>query len=159
MPQFQTRRFVPYTARQMFDLVADVESYPQFLPLCEGLTVRSRRPIPEGEEVVATMRVGYKAIQESFTSRVTLVPAQLTVRAAYLDGPFSRLENRWSFVDRTGGGCDVEFFISYEFKSVMLGMLMGGLFDTAFRKFTTAFENRARKIYGPPQRPVIMPSS
>lgn len=156
MPQFQTRRFVPYSARQMFDLVADVARYPEFLPLCEGMTIRSRRPLGEGEEVVATMRVGYKAIQESFTSRVTLEPAKPFVKAEYIDGPFSRLENRWQFIDRPGGGCDVDFFITYEFKSMMLGMLMGGLFDTAFRKFTTAFEERARKIYGPPQRPAVV---
>src|SRR5690606_485343 len=133
---------VPYSARQMFDLVADVARYPEFLPLCEGMTIRSRRPLPEGEEIVATMRVGYKAIQESFTSRVTLDPGKLFVKAEYIDGPFSRLENRWTFIDRPGGGCDVDFFITYEFKSMMLGMLMGGLFDAAFRKFTTAFEER-----------------
>lgn len=159
MPQFQTRRTVPYSARQMFDLVADVERYPEFLPLCEGLTIRSRKAVPDGEEIIATMRVGYKAIQESFTSRVTLEPAKPFVKAEYIDGPFSRLENRWQFIDRPGGGCDVDFFITYEFKSMMLGMLMGGLFDTAFRKFTTAFEERARKIYGPPQRPAVVSST
>lgn len=159
MPQFQMRRFVPYTARQMYDLVADVERYPEFLPLCEGLTIRSRRPTADGDEIIATMRVGYKAIQESFTSRVTLVPGRPFVKAEYIDGPFSRLENRWSFTDRPAsdpvGGCDVEFFITYEFKSMMLGLLMGSLFDTAFRKFTAAFEDRARAIYGPPQRPAV----
>ena len=84
----------------MFARVADVENYPQFLPLCEGMTVRSRRPLPEGEEIVATMQVGYKAIKESFTSRVTLVPAKLSVKAEYIDGPFSHLVNRWTFADQ-----------------------------------------------------------
>lgn len=137
----------------MFDLVADVEQYPQFLPMCTGLTVRERRTDPQGREViVAVMSVGYKAIRESFTSRVTLDRANLKILVEYVDGPFRYLENVWIFRDRETGssahGAEVEFFIDYEFKSRMLGVLMGGLFDTAFRKFAEAFERRADLVYG-----------
>ena len=137
----------------MFDLVADVEQYPQFLPMCTGLTVRERRTDAQGREViVAVMSVGYKAIRESFTSRVTLDRANLKILVEYVDGPFRYLENVWIFRDREtdsgAHGAEVEFFIDYEFKSRMLGVLMGGLFDTAFRKFAEAFERRADMVYG-----------
>lgn len=152
MPTFQTTRRVPYTPRQMFDLVADVERYPQFLPLCEALTLRSREEKPDRTILIATMVAGYKAIHEQFTTRVTLLPGDNRVLVEYLDGPFSHLENRWSFRPAPGG-CDVEFYIDYEFRSRMLGLLVGALFDKAFRKFAEAFEARARAIYGPARLP------
>ena len=148
MPRFETRRRVPYSARQMFDLVADVERYPEFLPLCETLRVRSRESKNGHDVLVADMEVGYGAIRERFTSRVALDPARSSILVNYIDGPFKRLENRWNFIDAADGGSDVVFLIDYEFKSIVLQMLMGGLFDTAFRKFTDAFEVRARRIYG-----------
>jgi coenzyme Q-binding protein COQ10 len=150
MPSFSTKRRVRYTARQMFDLVADVEQYPQFLPLCEALTVRSREKRGASTVLVATMEVGYKAIREAFTTRVTLNPDQATVLVEYLEGPFRRLENWWRF-DPVPGGCEVDFFIDYEFRSAMLGLLVGALFDRAFRKFAEAFERRAGVIYGLPE--------
>jgi coenzyme Q-binding protein COQ10 len=134
----------------MFDLVADVEQYPQFLPLCEALTVRSREKRGASTVLVATMEVGYKAIREAFTTRVTLNPDQATVLVEYLEGPFRRLENWWRF-DPVPGGCEVDFFIDYEFRSAMLGLLVGALFDRAFRKFAEAFERRAGVIYGLPE--------
>ncbi|MEZ5849538.1 MAG: type II toxin-antitoxin system RatA family toxin [Hyphomicrobiaceae bacterium] len=147
MPAFETTRRVAFTPTQMFDLVADVERYPEFLPLCEGLRVLSREQAEGGDEViVAAMDVGYKAVRETFTSRVRLDRAALRVSADLVNGPFRHLENRWSFVEAPGG-CDVRFAISYEFKSLMLQMLMGALFDQAFRKFTEAFEERARRVY------------
>jgi coenzyme Q-binding protein COQ10 len=142
-----TRR-VPYTAAQMFDLVADVERYPEFLPLCESLAVTSRAEQGGKTVLVATMGVGYKAIRERFTTRVTLDPAGLKIVVEYLDGPFRHLENRWTFVDVEGGGSDTGFWIDYEFKSPLLGLLMGKMFDTAFHKFAEAFETRARQVYG-----------
>lgn len=148
MPKFETTRLVPFTAQQMFDIVADVEKYPLFLPLCEALTVESRTPSGDNEVVIATMSVGYKNIRETFRTRVTLQPAVPTILVEYLDGPFRRLENRWRFVAATETASDVHFFIDYEFKSVMLGVLMGALFDKAFRKFSEAFEDRARHVYG-----------
>lgn len=149
MPQFSTKRTVNHSARKMFDLVADVEQYPQFLPLCEALTVRSRKERDGKTLLVADMSVGYKAIRESFTSQVLLRPDDLAIDVKYLDGPFRYLENRWNFEDLEGSQqSDVHFFIEYEFKSAMLGMLMGAMFDRAFRMFATAFEKRADQIYG-----------
>lgn len=148
MPQFSTTRRARHTAAEMFDLVADVERYPEFVPLCRALKVRRRIPQAEGVEVlVADMTVAYKLVRESFTSRVTLDRPNLQVLVEYLEGPFSRLENRWTFHPVDERSCDVEFFISYEFKSRTLGLLMGSMFDLAFRRFAVAFEHRADKIY------------
>ena len=149
MPSFRVTRRVRHSAEQMYDLVADVERYPEFLPLCESLRVIRRQDNPEGGQVlVAEMGVGYKAIRERFTTRVSLDPGARKIVAEYIDGPFRHLENRWTFKDAEGGGCDVDFFITYEFKSRTLGLLMGSMFDRAFRKFTDAFEGRAARIYG-----------
>ena len=148
MTQFETRHHVAFTAQQMYDLVADVDKYPQFLPLCEGLVVRSRTASADDHLIVADMTVGYKAIRESFTSRVTLTPALHRVVAHANDGPFRHLENRWQFLDTPAGGCDVQFFVAYEFKSMMLQLLMGAMFEHAVRRFTGAFEERARAVYG-----------
>ena len=150
MPTFRTVRPVAHSPAQMFGLVADVERYPEFLPLCEDLRILRRVQSGEGiETLVATMAVGYKAIRETFTSRVTLDPAHRAILVEYVDGPFKYLENRWTFKP-TPGGCEVEFFINYEFKSFALGLLMGSMFDKAFKKFTQAFEERANEIYGRP---------
>lgn len=148
MPSFSTRRRVRHTAGDMYDLVADVERYPEFLPLCSALKVRSREKGPGGDEIIiADMTVAYKLIRETFRSRVTLQRTQLLILSEYLDGPFSRMENRWTFVPAGEGACDVEFYIDYEFKSRMLGLLMGAMFDVAFRRFAAAFERRADDIY------------
>ena len=150
MPTFRSTRPVRHSATQMFDLVADVERYPEFLPLCEDLRILRRVQSGEGiETLVATMAVGYKAIRETFTTRVTLDHPRLRITVEYVDGPFQYLENRWTF-RQTPGGCDVEFYINYEFKSFALGLLMGSMFDKAFKKFTQAFEERANEIYGRP---------
>jgi coenzyme Q-binding protein COQ10 len=134
----------------MFALVADVERYPEFLPMCEALTVRSRR---EGDGITmltADMTVGYKALRETFTSQVTLRPAENRIDVKYLEGPFRYLENRWDFVGTPDGGTEIRFFIDYEFKSRILGAVMGAMFDRAFRMFAEAFEKRADRIYGEP---------
>jgi coenzyme Q-binding protein COQ10 len=149
MPQFSTRRRVQHSASDMFDLVADVERYPEFVPLCQSLAVRKRMPGSEGREViVADMTVAYKLIRETFTSRVTLDPAKLTILVEYLEGPFRRMNNRWSFRPATDSACDVEFFLAYELRSRALGLLMGSVFDAAFRRFAIAFERRADQVYG-----------
>ena len=147
MPRFQSTREVSFTPQQMFDLVADVEAYPQFLPLCEDLRIRRKVQCTEGLDVlVADMAVGYKAIHETFTTRVTLDPAQHQILVTYLEGPFSHLDNRWKFLP-SDKGCKVDFYIDYEFRNRMLGVLMGAMFDKAFRKFSEAFEARAALIY------------
>ena len=133
----------------MFDLVADVERYPEFVPLCQTLRVRRRTTDDQGLEIlVADMEVGFRAIREKFTSKVTLDRAKLKVLVEYVDGPFSRLENIWNFRDETSGDSLVAFFIAYDFRSKVLGALMGSMFDSAFRKFSAAFEARADAVYG-----------
>jgi coenzyme Q-binding protein COQ10 len=133
----------------MFDLVADVEKYPAFVPMCEKLVVHDRMPLDHGRfALVADMTVGYKVFRETFTSRVTLDRPALNILVEYLDGPFRSLENRWHFRPQGEDACDIEFFITYEFRSRTLGMLMGSVFDAAFRRFAHAFEARADKIYG-----------
>jgi coenzyme Q-binding protein COQ10 len=151
MPSFSTQRHVRFSAEQMFALVADIEKYPEFLPLCTGLRVISRRPLGQGEELTARMSVGYKSIAENFTTRVLTDPSDRHIEVSYLDGPFKRLNNRWRFID-DATGCVVDFFIDYEFRSRLLGALMGAMFDQAFRRFTQAFEERAAKIYRTPGR-------
>jgi coenzyme Q-binding protein COQ10 len=132
----------------MFDLVADVEKYPQFVPLCSALRVKSRTQKGDTTVIVAEMTAAYKLIHQTFTSRVTLDKAALKILVEYLDGPFSRLQNRWAFAPTGEDTCEIEFFIDYEFKSRTLAMLMGAMFDTAFRKFSAAFEKRADEVYG-----------
>ena len=149
MPQFSTKRPVRHSASDMFDLVADVERYPEFVPLCRDLKVRSRTAKGEGVEIlVASMTVAYKVVRETFTSRVTLDKPQLQILVEYLDGPFSHLQNRWVFHPTGNETCEVEFFIDYEFRSRVLAVLMGAMFDAAFRRFAAAFEKRADEIYG-----------
>ena len=151
MPRFTSKRRVHHTAPEMFDLVADVERYPEFVPLCQALKIRQRTPQPDGTEIViADMTVSFKLVRESFTSRVTLDRASLKILVEYLQGPFSNLENRWTFEPKSERSCDVGFFLAYEFKSRMLAMLMGTMFDTAFQRFAAAFEKRADVIYGRP---------
>lgn len=136
----------------MFDLVADVERYPEFVPLCQSLKVRQRTQNPDGTEtVIADMGVAFQLVRESFTSRVTLDRANRRIIVEYLKGPFSKLENRWTFEPKSDGACDVGFFISYEFKSRMLAVLMGAMFDAAFQRFAAAFEKRADVVYGTPR--------
>ena len=151
MPKFSSKRRVRHTAPQMFDLVADVERYPEFVPLCQSLKIRQRTPQPDGTEiVVADMTVSFKLVRESFTSRVTLDRPNLKILVEDLKGPFSNLENRWSFEAKSDIECDVGFYLAYEFKSRVLALLMGTMFDTAFQRFASAFEKRADVIYGKP---------
>ena len=147
MPQFETRRIVKHSPDRMYALVADVERYPEFLPLCEALAIRSRRERNGKTLLVADMTVGYKAIRETFTTQVLLAPAERAIDVKYIEGPFRYLDNRWRFEPVGEGGCAVHFFIDYEFKSRILGALMGSMFDRAFRMFSEAFEKRADEIY------------
>jgi coenzyme Q-binding protein COQ10 len=148
MPKFSTTRRVQHPASEMFDLVADVESYPQFLPLCRDMKVRRRTPRADGIEVlVADMTVAYKMISETFSSRVTLDKSRSEILVEYLDGPFRELENRWTFRPTGEQSCEVQFYIAYEFRSRALGLIMGTMFDAAFRRFAEAFERRADAVY------------
>ncbi|MBB4954674.1 coenzyme Q-binding protein COQ10 [Agrobacterium vitis] len=147
MPKFETRRIVKHSPDRMYALVADIERYPEFVPLCESLSIQSRKERDGKTLLIANMSVGYKAIRETFTTQVLLMPAECAIDVKYIEGPFKYLDNRWRFEDAADGGCTVHFFIDYEFKSRILGALMGSMFDRAFRMFTEAFETRADKIY------------
>jgi coenzyme Q-binding protein COQ10 len=148
MPELSTTKRVRHAAAEMFDLVADVERYPEFVPLCRSLTVRERKQEGGKDVIVANMTVAYKLVRQTFTSRVTLDRPNLQILVQYLEGPFRQLNNTWKFRSVAPHDCDVEFFIAYEFQSRTLGMLMGAMFDTAFRRFAGAFERRADEIYG-----------
>ncbi len=148
MNTFRTKRQVSHSAKNMYAVVADIAHYPDFLPLCESLVIKSREQ--EGSKTILTadMTVGYKMINETFTSRVTLDPGNLKILVEYLDGPFSHLENIWLFKGDKKFSSEVDFYISYQFRSRMLQMLMGSMFDKAFRKFAVDFERQADRVYG-----------
>ena len=150
MPSFRSARVVRHSPQQMFDLVADCDKYPEFLPFCVSMKARPRGTDANGSEIVlAEMEVGYKAIHERFVTRNTFDRDALKITVEYVEGPFSRLRNIWNFSPE-GAGCKVEFYIDYEFKSRLLAILMGSMFDAVFRTFASAFEARADKIYGKP---------
>lgn len=165
METFRTQRRVPFTPRQMFDLVADVESYPEFLPLCEGMRVRSRQQLladagggEPSEVLVADMTMGYRAIRETISSRVTLEPQIPRVGVRYLSGPFSRMTNEWRF-EPVPEGCIVQFYIAYEVRNPLLRYLVSQLFDKAFKRFASAFEARAHQVYRRGNPPIGSPAA
>lgn len=143
MPRFETTRIVRHSPETMFNLVADIERYPEFVPMCEALVVRRRNVADGVQTLLADMSIGYKMIRETFTTRVELDRASSAIRVAYVDGPFKHLENRWTFLPRPDGGTDVRFFIDYEFKNRTFQMLAGAVFEKVFRKMAEAFETRA----------------
>jgi coenzyme Q-binding protein COQ10 len=148
MPQFSTKRRVRHPAAKMFDLVADVERYPEFVPFCKSTKLRRRSKDESGRDVVVCdMTIAYKLIQETFTTKVTFDEPARHIIVDYLSGPFRRLENRWAFRAIDERMCDVEFFLLYEFQSRTLGMLMGAMFEAVFRRFADAFERRADQLY------------
>jgi coenzyme Q-binding protein COQ10 len=148
MPEFRTERRVAYTPEEMFRLVADVERYPEFVPFCERLTVRGRKSEGDCEILVADMAIGYRLVRETFTSKVTVNHKALAIDAGYLDGPFRFMENHWTFRPLETGGALITFAIAYEFRSRTLALLMGTVFERAFRAFAGAFEKRAEQVYG-----------
>lgn len=154
MPDFTTQHRVAHSAANMYALVADVERYPDFVPLCEALRVHKREAGEGGADVLlADMTVAYKFFNETFTSRVILDPSVPRVDVENVDGPFRHLINRWRFVDAGPSGCDIDFHVSYEFSSRAMQLLAGAVFDKAFRKFVNAFEERADQVYGRPSPP------
>ena len=145
MPTHAERKIIPYRPDQLFDLVADVGKYPEFLPWCVGARVRSRTE----KELVADLTIGFGPIRESFTSRVTLErPSRIRVR--YENGPFRYLNNQWTFTPHPHG-CAVDFFVDFEFRSRLLRAAMNVVFNEAVRRMVNAFEKRARAVYGPPR--------
>jgi coenzyme Q-binding protein COQ10 len=148
MPSFNTHRTVNHSAGDMFALVADVERYPEFVPLCDNLSIDHKDVAEDGTVTIeADMTVAYKFFRETFKSRVHLKSADNVIEVDYLDGPFKKMENIWRFEPRGESRCVVHFSIDYAFKSRSLGLLMGAMFDKAFRKFSKAFEERADTLY------------
>ena len=143
MPGVRETRRLPYSAEQMFDLVADVARYPEFLPWVVATRVRS----DDGHEMHADMLVGFKALREKFASRV-LKDRPNRLEVIYVDGPMRDLDNLWHFRSLPEGGCEIDFSVEFSFKNKMFEMLAGQYFDRAFRKLVTAFEARAEELYG-----------
>ncbi|RDW13985.1 type II toxin-antitoxin system RatA family toxin [Paracoccus thiocyanatus] len=149
MPQHSDSRILPYTADQMYALVADIERYPEFLPWNTAARIRARRPGPAGSEVVeADLVISFKVFRERFGSRVTLWPQTKRIDTEYLDGPFRYLRSGWSFADLPEGGCKVDFFVDFEFRNAILGKVIGVVFGEAMMRIVRAFEERARALYG-----------
>lgn len=143
MPTHGEKRRLPYRPEQMFALVADIEKYPQFIPWCTAARIRRH----DANVIVADLMIGFKMVREKFTSRVELHrPNRIIVR--YEDGPFRYLNNTWEFRDAEGG-CEIDFYIDFEFRSRVLQKLMEVLFNEAVRRMVGAFESRARDLYGP----------
>lgn len=133
----------------MYDLVADVESYPKFLPWNTAARIRSRTPGPDGSEVIeADLVISFKVFRERFGSRVTLFPGEKKIDTRYLDGPFSHLHSGWHFTDRAQGGCEVRFFVDFDFRNAILRRVIGVVFGEAMHRIVRAFEERARALYG-----------
>lgn len=144
-------RVMPYTAQQMYDLVADVRSYPQFLPWCSAARIRSSERQGEVEIVLADLVISFKVFRERFGSRVTLWPERKRIDTAYIDGPFHHMESRWGFRD-VDGGCEVSFHVDFEFRNRMLQGVVGMVFNDAMQRVVRAFERRAAELYGAPRR-------
>ncbi len=148
MPRHSETKLLPYRAEQMFDLVADVARYPEFLPWTAAARVRSTRPVEGGQEMLADLVISFKVFRERFGSRVTLLPAQNRILTEYIDGPFKHLKSVWSFADRPEGGCEVAFEVDFEFKNAILAKIIGLVFSEAMTRVVRAFETRADKLYG-----------
>ena len=150
MPQHSEKRVMPYTAAQMYALVADVARYPEFLPWNSAARIRARKPGPEpGTELLeADLVISFKVFRERFGSRVILDPAKTRVDTRYLDGPFKYMHSWWQFSDRPEGGCNVDFFVDFEFRNALLQGVIGIVFDQAMRMIVHAFEDRAKVLYG-----------
>ncbi len=139
---------MPYRADQMYALVADVESYSEFLPWCAASRIRQRRQTEAGEVIDADLVISFRVFRESFGSRVTLRPDERRIDVEYLEGPFRYLNNHWHFEPVSETACDVDFFVDFEFRSRMLQSLIGVVFNEAMRRIVRAFEQRAAVLYG-----------
>lgn len=149
MPRHSETRTLPYSARQIYDLVADVERYPEFLPWTAAARVRARRPQRDGTEVVeADLVISFKVFRERFGSRVILDPGAMVIDTTYLDGPFRHMHSRWGFRDIAQDRCEVSFFVDFEFRNAILQKVIGVVFDEAMRRVVRAFEARAAALYG-----------
>ncbi len=143
MPHHTEKRVLPYSAAQIYALVADIEHYPEFLPWCLSCAVIGK----DGEKLKAEMTVGNKAFRESFVSFVSFDPPR-SIKVEYGGGALQELRNEWIFEPLSDGSCEVSFFVDFKLKSRLLGAMMELFFDAAFRKMVAAFEARAKELYG-----------
>jgi coenzyme Q-binding protein COQ10 len=147
LPTHHETKVLPYSAQQMYDLVADVARYPEFLPWNSAARITSRRPIPQGEVMEADLVISFKVFREKFASRVTLWPEARRIDTEYLTGPFRKMKSYWQFRDRPEGGCEVEFFVDFEFRNAILQGIIGVVFNDAMQRVVRAFERRAAVLY------------
>ena len=146
MPRHHEDRLMPYSAGQMYGLVADVGRYPEFLPWNSAARIKSRMPCEEGEVIEADLVISFKVFRERFGSRVRLLPDQGRIETEYLDGPFRHLKSVWTFVDAPGG-CRVVFDVDFEFRNAILAGVIGLVFNEAMKRVVAAFERRAGELY------------
>jgi coenzyme Q-binding protein COQ10 len=147
MPTHSETRQLPYSAQQMYDLVADVESYPKFLPWTAAARIKSRTDKDDHEVMDADLIISFKVFRERFTSRVKLYPEQKKIDTEYLDGPFKYMKSNWKF-EEAPGGCEVHFFVDFEFRNAILQRIIGVVFNEAMQRVVRAFEKRAEALYG-----------
>ncbi|WP_305968203.1 MULTISPECIES: type II toxin-antitoxin system RatA family toxin [unclassified Mameliella] len=147
MPTHSETRKLPYTAQQMYDLVGDVASYPKFLPWTAAARIRSRHDEGDHEVMLADLVISFKVFREKFGSRVTLWPDDMRIDTEYLDGPFHHMVSKWGFKD-VEGGCEVSFFVDFEFRNRILQGAAGMFFYDAMQRIVRAFERRAAELYG-----------
>ena len=147
MPKHHEIKILPYTATQMYDLVADVACYPEFLPWNSAARIRSRSPIDGGEVMEADLVISFKVFRERFASRVMLFPGEKRIETEYLDGPFRHMKSTWGFRERDAGGCEVDFFVDFEFRNAILQGIIGVVFNDAMQRIVRAFERRAAVLY------------
>lgn len=140
-------KILPYTAAQMYELVADVAKYPEFLPWTAAARVRSRQPVAGGEVMEADLVISFKVFRERFGSRVTLLPDENKILTEYIDGPFKHLKSVWQFRDLEAGRCEVSFVVDFEFRNAILAGIIGLVFNEAMTRVVRAFEARAAKLY------------
>jgi coenzyme Q-binding protein COQ10 len=148
MPTHSETRHLPYSAQQMYDLVADVERYPEFLPWTAAARVRSVRDDGERKVMLADLVISFKVFRERFGSRVTLWPEKRKIDTEYLDGPFSKMVSNWGFAEAEDGGCDVSFNVDFEFRNRLLQTTATIFFNDAMQRVVRAFERRAAELYG-----------
>jgi coenzyme Q-binding protein COQ10 len=154
VPTHKEIRIVPHSPRQLYELVADIEKYPDFLPWCIAARNRSREATADGELIDADLVLGFKMFRERVRSKVTLHPPDDDetggrIDVEYVEGPLRYLQNHWVFVPAEGGGCEIDFFVDFEFHSRLLQKIVGALFHEAVSRMVAAFERRATALYGP----------
>ncbi len=147
MPTHSETRHLPYTAQQMYDLVADVAKYPQFLPWCAAARIRRTYAAGEAQVLEADLVISFKVFRERFGSRVTLHAEQRKIDTEYLDGPFKYMKSGWHFQEASDGGCNISFHVDFEFKNAILQGIIGVVFNEAMHRIVQAFESRAADLY------------